>query len=117
MKRDTPLPPTQCAAEGCRCTITRGWFCYEHWTAIPPKMRAAVLAAFNASRKAYCRAPRDEQERLNKAYATAFEACQNHLRRITRSMNPVAYDARDYADKLINGGAPTKFRYVNGRML
>ena len=53
------LPPAQCAAEGCRSLITRGWFCLDHWRAIPPSLRATVLATFNASRKAYCRAPRE----------------------------------------------------------
>lgn len=105
MKRDQPLPPVQCAAEGCRCMITRGWFCLDHWRAIAPSLRGKVLEARKAARKAYCRAPRAEQDRLNKAYAAAFEACQNQLRRKARNMNPVAYQ----------GG--TRVTYVNGRML
>lgn len=97
--------------------ITSGWFCLDHWRAITPSLRGKVLEARKAVRKAYCRAPRAEQDRLNKAFAAAFEACQSQLRRKARNMNPVAYDGRDYADKLINGRAPTKFRYVEGRRL
>jgi hypothetical protein len=101
---------TTCSAEGCRAQITRGWFCKDHWFAVPPALRSAVLDAWKAARASHCRAPRDEQDRLNRAYGAAFRACQDHLRTAPRtpavSMSTVAY-AQD-------GQAVT---YVEGRML
>jgi len=101
---------TSCSAEGCRSQITRGWFCKDHWFAVPADMRRAVLAAYNAARAAHCRAPREEQDRLNRAYGVAFRDCQEHLRRAPRTpahaMSTTAYAP--------DGQAVT---YVEGRML
>ena len=67
------------------------------WAALPLELRQAVLAAYNAARAAHCRAPRDDQEQLNRAYGVAFRECQDHLRRAPRtpaqSMSTVAFAA------------------------
>lgn len=112
---------TRCSAERCSATITRGWFCKDHWFAIPKALRETVLAAFNAARTAHCNAAREEQEQLNRAYGVAFRDCQDYLRAAPRTdaiaMTTVAFDARDYADKALSGGAATQFTYVEGRRL
>lgn len=101
---------TSCSAEGCRTPISKGWYCKDHWYALPLELRQAVLAAYNAARAAHCRAPRDDQEQLNRAYGVAFRDCQDHLRRAPRtpaqSMSTVAIAA--------DGARVT---YANGRRL
>lgn len=102
---------TVCSAEGCAATITRGWFCKGHWFAIPEDLRRAVLDAFNAATKAHCRAPREEQDRLNRAYGRAFRDCQDHLRRTARATTAEAMTTIAIA---ADGERVT---YDNGRML
>lgn len=112
---------TTCSAERCGASITRGWYRKGHWFALPQPLRDAVLAAYNDARKGYCRTDRDQQEQLNRAYGVAFRDCQDYLRTAPRTdalaMATTAFDARDYADKVITGGAPKEFRYVLGRRL
>lgn len=102
---------TVCSAEGCTATITRGWFCKGHWFAIPEDLRRAVLSAFNAATAAHCRARRDEQEALNRAYGSAFRDCQDHLRRVGRTTPAEAMTTVAIA---ADGQRVT---YANGRML
>lgn len=113
---------TKCAKDGCSTLIKRGWFCKDHWFALPKEeIRDPLLTAFNAATAAHGRAPSEEQERLNRAYGVAFRDAQEFLRRVPRTdamaMATVAYDARDYASKRISGGQPTEFRYMQGRRL
>ncbi|MDT7533765.1 hypothetical protein OVY48_10045 [Sphingobium sp. SA2] len=100
---------TRCSAERCSATITRGWFCKDHWFAIPKSLRDAVLAAFNAATEAHCKAPRDEQEELNRAYGRAFRECQDYLRHAPRT------DALAMATIAQEAGAAVT--YVDGRRL
>lgn len=101
---------TTCSAERCATTITRGWYCKDHWFAIPLPLRDAVLAAYSAARKGHCNAPRDEQEQLNRAYGVAFRDCQDYLRTAPRTdavaMSTVGFD-----------GAGQAVRYAHGRRL
>jgi hypothetical protein len=113
---------TKCAKEGCQTLIKRGWFCPSHWYALPKEeLRDPLLAAFNAATAAHGRLPREEQDRLNRAYGVLFREALELLARVPRTdaavMSTVAYDARDYAEKRIAGGQPKEFRYVGGRRL
>lgn len=72
-------------------------------------LRDAVLAAFNAARKAHCRASRDDQEQLNRAYGVAFRACTDYLRRAPKT------DALAMSTVAHEGGAPVT--YVDARRL
>lgn len=107
---------TRCSAERCSAQISKGWFCKDHWFALPKGLRDAVLAAFNAARTAHCKAPRDDQESLNRAYGIAFRACQDYLRRAPKT-DALAMTARAFASPVIEGGATKEFRYIDGRRL
>lgn len=72
----------KCAKEGCNTLIKKGWFCPSHWFALTLELRQAVLAAFRAATDAHAKSPREEQDRLNRAYGVAFRDCQDHLRRV-----------------------------------
>lgn len=100
-----PRHHTSCAAEGCRTQITQYWYCKDHWFGLPQTLQRALLDAYRAARKAHCRAGREDQERLNRAYGVAFRACQDHLAAARRTVPPVAYE---------DGRA---VRYAQGRRL
>lgn len=60
-----------CAANGCFTRVRRGHLmCWEHWTALPQRLRDDILRAFRA--------------RDTEAYQEAVEAARDHLGGFTR---------------------------------
>lgn len=119
IRRTFYKPDVLCSAEGCTVPIGPGkLFCKGHYFSLPKALMDAWRTAMDARKNML---PRVEQSRLNALYQVAFQNCCEHLRTArpttADAMTTVAYDARDYADKVISGGAPTEFRYVDGRML
>ncbi len=122
MRRTFSKLDVHCAAEGCDVRIGKGkLFCKGHYFSLPKALRDRLWSAWRAAMSAYARAPRLEQDRLNREYQQAYQDCREHLRTVrptsAEAMTTTAYDARDFASPHIEGGAPKEFRYVAGRML
>ena len=123
IRRTYHKPDVHCAAEGCTVIVGRGkMFCKDHYFALPKGLRDDLWTAWRAAMDARreCR-PRLEQSETNADYQRAYQACRDYLRDApttdAASMSAIAYDARDFADAQISGGAPKTFHYVEGRRL
>jgi hypothetical protein len=112
-----------CAAEGCSKPVEKfKWYCKGHYFSLPDALRGDLWRNWRAAMACYRQpVPQAEQLRRNSAYGQAFRNCQDHLRTVRETtasaMTTVAFDAREFAEKRIEGGAPKAFRYVGGRML